>query len=194
MNSSSLQSSSTIASAIPSPGQVSEVLRKRAHALAAQPARKSASSKDLVALEFALAYERYAVSVAVVQEVCLLRQCTRLPCAPTYLSGIMNLRGKVLAILDLQNLLNIPRKGLPYQNRVIVLNTRDSTLGLLADEIAGVRILSLDALLLPLATIRGPRLDYYMGITPDGTTLLDGDRLLSDRTLVLQEEVPPLQS
>ena len=169
-------------------GPIAEVLKRRAKALAQRPVM-AVPGEMISVLEFQVAYERYGLDAKFIDEVCLLRHYTRLPCVPAYITGIMNLRGRVISIVDLKALFELPSKGLPYCNRVIVIEDGSMTLGLLADDIVGVRALPVETLQGALPTFTGRRLGYLKGITPDCAAVLDAEKLLGDKSLQVMEEV-----
>jgi purine-binding chemotaxis protein CheW len=166
---------------------VSEVLRRRAGVLARRPPAAEPDTPVISLLEFQVAGERYGLDVRYVQEVCRWRQFTRLPGTPAFLAGIMNLRGRVLSVVDLRRLLELPDPGLPAANKVIVLRHAAMTLGVLAREILGMRAVPLRSLHPPLPPLDGKRLEYLQGITPEWTAVLDAEKLLEDQRLVVND-------
>src|SRR5579862_5079064 len=122
------------------------ILRDRAQALARPPASAPAASTMLELLEFRLASERYAVETRHVQEVHPLRDLTPLPGTPPFVLGIVNVRGRILPVLDLKKFFELPEQGLTDLHRIIRVRGNDLELGLLADVIVGVRSVTVDSL------------------------------------------------
>lgn len=164
------------------------VLCERARALARRPAPPEEGG-SLEAVEFRLAGERYAVEAAWVREVYPLCELCPVPCTPAFVMGIINLRGEVVSVIDLGRFFELPARGLGELSRVIVLRSDSMELGVLADDVVGVRRLPLRDVQPPLPTHTGVRADYLRGVTGDGLVVLDGGKLLSDRRLVVNEEV-----
>ncbi|OYW02490.1 MAG: chemotaxis protein CheW, partial [Acidobacteria bacterium 37-65-4] len=106
-------------------------------------------------LEFSLAYERYALETSMIREVLPLRELTPLPCIPPFILGIINLRGQILAIVDLKRFFNLPANGLSDLNKVIVLRHRRLEVGILADAVMGVRAIPLLEVQTQLPTLEG---------------------------------------
>jgi len=166
-----------------------EILRNRARALARPPAAAPASGTMLELLEFSLAQERYAVENRYVREVCPFKELTPLPCTPPFLLGIVNVRGRILPVLDLKKFFDLPEKGLTDLHRIILVRGNDLELGLLADAITGVRSVFPESLQPSLPTLTGIRGDYLKGVTAERLVVLDLARILADPKIVVHEEV-----
>lgn len=165
------------------------ILRQRALALANIRDVSAEEESRVEFLQFSIAYEHYGLTLDLIQEVTLLRDYARMPCTPRYILGVINLRGTMVSILDLRQLFGLPRKGLTYQNKVIVLRDQSMTIGVLGDELRGVRTLAVSRLQPPLPTHSGKQLEYLKGLTPDGTALLDAAKVLGDKALIVQDAV-----
>jgi purine-binding chemotaxis protein CheW len=73
-------------------------------------------------LTFALGDEKFAIPVEHVQEVVEFGQVTKVPNAPTYMLGIINLRGRVLPLLDTKQKLGLPATTITQKSRIMVLD------------------------------------------------------------------------
>jgi purine-binding chemotaxis protein CheW len=166
-----------------------QILRARAQALARMPERPPVAEGLLELLEFRLAQERYALESQYVQEVHPLRDLTPLPCAPPFVLGIVNVRGRILPVLDLKKFFDLPEKGLTDLHRMILVRGGDLELGLLADVIVGVRSVPADSLQPSLPTLTGIRSDYLKGVTAERLVVLDLARILADPKIMVHEEV-----
>src|SRR5258708_21522637 len=169
--------------------EAEQILRARAHTLARPPRPAPAADTMLELLEFRLASERYALETRHVQDVHPLRELTPLPCTPPFILGIVNVRGRVLPVLDLKKFFDLPERGLTDLHRMILVRGNGLELGLLADVIVGIRSVSADSLQPSLPTLCGIRADYLKGIGEDRLVVLDFDRILSDPKIVVPEEV-----
>ncbi len=171
-----------------SPEEVRRVLESRAREAAKAPPKPD-DAHHLEILGFSLAQETYAIETRYVYEVCRLRDLTLLPGTPSFIAGVMSLRGRVLAIIDLRKFFEFPDRGLTELNQVIVLRGEGSEFGLLADAINGVRLVAASALQDNLPTLTGVREKFLRGVTGDMLTVLDGRRLLEDEGLKINEQV-----
>jgi purine-binding chemotaxis protein CheW len=165
-----------------------QILRARAQALARPPERPSAEHV-LELLEFGLAKERYALESRWVREVSAFKELTPLPCCPPFVLGIVNVRGRILPVLDLKKFFDLPEKGLTDLHRIILVGGNDLELGLLADTIAGTRSVPVSDLQAALPTLTGVRSDYLKGVTAGRLVVLDLARILADPKIIVHEEV-----
>jgi purine-binding chemotaxis protein CheW len=174
---------------LPSEEEENRILNARAKALARQPKQEEAATERLEVVEFLLAHERYGIELSYIGEVYPLKDLTRIPCAPSFVLGVMNVRGKILSVIDMRKFFDLPAKGLSDLNKVIIVHDNAMEFGILADAVIGVRILSLAHLLPSLPTLTDIRADYLKGVTEDRLALLDGGKILGDRNIVVHEEV-----
>ena len=177
-----------ILKAIYSADEIKRIFRQRARVLAREP-EKEESGESLAVLEFSLADERYGLETLFIREVYPLKDYTPLPCTPPFVFGLINVRGQILSIIDIRKFFELPEKGLSDLNQVIILHDAHMEFGILADEIIGVQVLSLDNLAPVLPTLIDIREKYLKGITPERIVILDASKLLTDPTLVVHEEV-----
>jgi purine-binding chemotaxis protein CheW len=170
------------------PEQVRRILETRARE-AARPSVTPDDAERLEVLAFSLASESYCVETCHVREVCPLKDLTSVPCTPDFVAGVMNLRGRIVAVVDLRRFFELPARGLTELNRVIVLTGGSNELGLLADSIDGVRFVPVSDLQEGLPTLTGIRDRFLKGITGQMLAVLDGARLLADAGLKVNEQV-----
>lgn len=166
-----------------------EILRARARALArtAEPVADAGAMLDL--LEFRLAKECYAVENRHIQEVCPFKELTPLPCTPAFVRGIVNVRGRILPVLDLKRFFGLPEIGLTDLHRIIFVHGNDLELGLLADEITGLRTIPVSSVQPAPLTLAGIRSDYLKGVTAERLIVLDLARILAAPGIIVNEEV-----
>lgn len=165
------------------------ILKARAMALAREPEKDGADEERIEIVEFLLADERYAIESAYIGEVYPLRDLTPLPCTPAFVLGVINMRGKILSVIDLRAFFDLPNRGLSDLNKVIVLHDGVMEFGILADAIVTARWLPRSDLLPTLPTLTEIRAEYLMGVTEERLVVLDGGKILSDRGIVVHEEV-----
>jgi len=170
-----------------SPEEQRRILRERALALAREP-EKEETAAGLEVVEFLLAYERYGIESSYIREVYPLKDITPLPGTPPFVLGIMNVRGKILSVIDLRKFFDLPQKGLTDLNRVIIVHDDFMEFGILADAILGVRMIPVRELQPSLPTLTEVRADYLKGVTEERLVVLDGGAILSDRRIVVHDE------
>lgn len=91
---------------------------------------------------FAVGDEEFGVEISQVREIVRLVQITYLPKAPDFIEGVVNLRGQVLAVIDLAKRLGISSKPRGETTRIIVVEVGGNTLGMIVDSVSEVLRLS----------------------------------------------------
>lgn len=165
-----------------------EILRARARLLA-RPPEDAPAGALLDVLEFRLAQERYALETRYVREVCPLKDMTPLPRMPPFLLGVVNVRGRILPVLDLKKFFDLPEQGLTDLHRIILIEGGELEFGLLADATVGVRSIRIDSLQPSLPTLTGIRSEYLKGVTAERLVILDVSRILADPRILVHEDV-----
>lgn len=168
--------------------ETARILRARAAALAGKRERAPLAGEQLEVLAFKLASEGYAVESRFVQGVHPLQDLTPLPGVPAFVRGIVNVRGRILPVLDLKKFFDLPEQGLTDLHRIVLVRGHDMELGLLADVIVGVRGVAADTLQPSLPTLSGIKAEYLKGVGGDGLIVLDLDRILSDPKIIVHDE------
>jgi purine-binding chemotaxis protein CheW len=93
---------------------------------------------ELHLLTFALDREEFGIPVTQVREVIRVSDITRVPQAPEHVRGVANLRGRILAVVELRSRLGLPPVDLTPRSRVVVVEVRERVLGLLVDAVSQV--------------------------------------------------------
>ena len=173
----------------PTPVVQKQILKARAHALARESTGGDVAAASIEVVEFLLAQERYGIETLYVREVYPLKDLTPLPCTPPFVRGIINVRGRLLSVIDLKPFFELPEKGLTDLNKVIIAHTEAMEFGILADAILGVRRLPLAAMQPSLPTLTGIREEYLKGVTQERVVILEARKLLLDNTILVHDEV-----
>jgi len=82
--------------------------------------------------------EQYGVPITQVQEIIRVGNITKVPNSLPYMEGLINLRGRVLPVLNLRKRLKLPEKGLSQESRIVVVEASTKTIGLLVDAVSHV--------------------------------------------------------
>jgi purine-binding chemotaxis protein CheW len=101
---------------------------------------------------------------------------------------MINVRGQILSVIDIKRFFDLPEKGLTDLNKVIILHNDVMEFGILADVIVGVRQIPLRDIQTSLPTLVGIREEYLKGVTRERLVILDAEKLLRDKRLIIQEE------
>jgi purine-binding chemotaxis protein CheW len=169
--------------------QKRRVLRERAKELAIPFVHEEADGNFVEIVEFMLSYEKYAIESRYVNEVFPMTDYTYLPCTPDFVVGIMNLRGTILSLLDIRRFCDLSAQGLSNLNRVIVVESDEMKVGILADVILGMRNIPVSSIQPSLQTLKGIRADYIKGVTKEPLVIIDIQKILKDPSILVSEEV-----
>jgi purine-binding chemotaxis protein CheW len=116
----------------------------------------------------------FGVPVAIVQEVLSFNEYTPVPLAPKAVGGLFNLRGQVIAAVDLRVQLGLPPRDLDGPAMNVIVRTEDESVSLLVDRIGEVVDLHEDAFEPPPDTLHGPLRELI-----NGAFKLDGRLMLA---------------
>jgi purine-binding chemotaxis protein CheW len=166
-----------------------KVLKQRADLLKISVKKEEFTRNQLKVLEFKLASERYIIDSNFVTEVIPLKELTPLPCTPEFILGIINVSGRILAVINIKKFLNLPEKGTTNLNRIILLKYQDIELGIFVDEIIGSTHIYPDKLQASITTFKGTQNEYLAGITEDRLILLNIKKILTSEMIIINDEV-----
>lgn len=125
--------------------------------------------------------EQYGVPIAQVQEIIRAGNITNIPNAPSHMEGLINLRGRVLPVLNLRKRLKLPVHDITKKSRIIVTEITSKTVGLLVDAVSHVIRVSPEVIDEAPEEVLDVDTDYITGVCklPGGIViLLDLERLL----------------
>ena len=159
-----------------------EVLDARARQLARVPDAPPRAGEVLELVVFVLGGERYGIESRFVREVARLTRLTPVPGTPAFVLGVTNLRGEILALFDLRQLLGVVSEGVTDLGRIVVLGEHWREFGLLADSAS--EILSVPGASLAQTETAWGRA-YLRGVSPEGVIVVSGEALLSDPQLTI---------
>lgn len=162
------------------------ILEQRAARLA-RPRRGIDEEERISIVEFCVRGEQYGIEPTYVREVYRFNTLTRVPGAPAFVVGIINVRGRVVSLIDLRVFFELPLQGLHDRSRALILASGDMEFGVLIDAIDRTRDVPVADMETSLPSLTGIRKRYLKGITSDRVVILDGGRLLSDNTLIAKD-------
>ena len=85
-----------------------------------------------------IAQEEFALDVLSVQEINRMVEVTRVPKAPYFVEGVINLRGRIIPVLDLRRRFGLPASDRTDDSRIMVVLVRQRMVGLIVDEVVEV--------------------------------------------------------
>lgn len=100
--------------------------------------KSSGSSEILQLVTFTLGSEEYAVDILKVQEINRMKEITRVPNSPSYVEGVINLRGKVIPVVNLRKKFGLAERESDEQSRIMIMDIQGITMGLVVDSVSEV--------------------------------------------------------
>jgi purine-binding chemotaxis protein CheW len=174
----------------PSPEAVRRILEERARKVAQPTVKAESGAEGFGVLVFSRAGERYGVEPVHVVEVLPLIRPTPLPGARPFLVGVIHHRGEVRAVFDIWRLLGRPGPedaGAKPEGRVVVVELRGLSFGLLADDVAGIVQVDAHEIASAEAASRDSQATWIRGTTGGMVSVLDLDELARDPRITVNE-------
>lgn len=103
---------------------------------------KKAIMEDVQVAAFKLLKEEYGVNILNVQEIKVLTDITRVPFAPDYIKGVINLRGSVLPVIDLKRRIGLEDAPYTDATRIIIMKIGEFSIGMIVDAVTEVLTIS----------------------------------------------------
>jgi len=183
-----------------------ELWVQRAVKLAQLPPEDQGGEKINLVL-FRLGRETYGLEAQYVRDIKPLRQVTPVPRVPNWVVGVINLRGRILSVVDLARFLGLSgahdrvdglREQSPEGQGLIVAETPDMEVGLLVSEVLHIKAVPIDRIENTGGTMRGLPPEYVRGVIGyEGESGLESayavvlniNCMLADERLIIHEEV-----
>jgi purine-binding chemotaxis protein CheW len=153
--------------------------------------RFAQGSARLQLVSFRLGGEEYGLEILKVQEIIRMQNMTRVPNAPAFIEGVINLRGKVIPVVGLRKRFGLDSREVDKETRIIVIEVKGDVMGFEVDSVSEVLRIPADTMEPP------PRLskhnnEYISGVAKLENRLLlflDVSRLLTDTELLAMQSV-----
>ena len=134
-------------------------------------------------LTFSIGKEEYGIEIRFVTEIIGMQAITEVPELPDYIKGIINLRGKIIPVMDVR--LRFRKEAREYNDRtcIVVIDIKDISIGLIVDTVSEVMSIAEQHIVPPPDSKTGFHNRYVQGIGKIGNDvklLLDCDKLLND--------------
>jgi purine-binding chemotaxis protein CheW len=145
----------------------------------------SSSEEPLQLVVFELSGEEFGVDIMQVSEIMSIPKITRVPQAPECVKGLINLRGKIIVVIDLNRRLGFSPRERDSLSRIIIVEVGDTTIGMLVNSVNGVLKLPLSSIEPTPDMIKSKiNSEYLTGVGKVGNRLL----ILLNLARVLGEE------
>lgn len=129
-------------------------------------------NKIIQLVSFKLGKEEFGVDILKVQEINRMLEITELPNAPEFVEGIVNLRGRIIPVVDLKKRLHLPSKKHDNSTRIIVVELHGKTVGFIVDEVSEVLRIESNITEPPPEMVAGIEHDYITAVAKLNERLL----------------------
>lgn len=140
---------------------------------------------------FQIAAEVFGITIDRVVEIIKVQKVFTIPGLPGFLSGVMNVRGLVVPLIDLRRRFGTEPSG--RKERIIIVRFEQEKIGLLVDEIREIMSLAPEEMTRPPSIFKGFKTEYITGLGRKGDRiiiLLNIDNLLtSEEKIILKESI-----
>jgi purine-binding chemotaxis protein CheW len=169
--------------------KIGKILRERAALLQVSDEEQTDLGDFFEGLVFMLSNEKYAIDATFVNEVISVSDITPLPGTPSFLVGIINLRGKILSVIDIKSFFNLNQTQKTSKNKILIVNYNGIELGIVTDDIIGNSRIYLDKLQKKLSAVLGFPEHKVIGVSNENLIVLDIKKMLLDEKLIINEEI-----
>lgn len=146
-------------------------------------------NQDVQVVVFRLASEEYALPITKVKDINRIAPVTKMPQAPSFMEGIINLRDKIIPIVDLRERFGLPAGEMTGESRFVVVEFNGQMLGIMVDSVAEVLTIPAGGIDLPPAAAKLD-LSYIEGIGKVEQRLLillNVDKIFTDNEIKMLE-------
>jgi purine-binding chemotaxis protein CheW len=143
-------------------------------------------SRELHIVGFQVGRETYGVPITSLHEIVRVPEITAVPDAPEYLEGVINLRGKIVSVMDLRKRFGEKQAAITKHNRILVVEHSGRLAGLIVDAASEVLKIPADAVEAPPAVFQEGGLNCVTGLGKVSgrlVVLLDMSKLLAPASL-----------
>jgi purine-binding chemotaxis protein CheW len=168
-----------------------EIFRERADNLRLLGDRENSVAINLSLAVVVLNNEYFGINLGIVREFTDIRQVTPVPCTPDRIIGNMNLRGEILTLVDIRNVLNMSADTKSL-SKAIVVEIEDLVAGIVVEEILDIIHLNLTEIATIPAALNSANREYLRGTAfyeEKIIAVLNLQKLLTERGVFVDEEV-----
>ena len=144
------------------------------------------SDRLIQLVTFKIAEEEFGVDILKVQEIIRMMPITKVPNAPAFVEGVINLRGKVIPVIDMRKRFGMAASARDSQTRIKVMDLQGQTIGFVVDAVSEVLRIKESTVEPPPPVVAGIGSEYMRGVgklQDRLLILLDLDKLLSENEL-----------
>ena len=141
---------------------------------------------------FKVGEEEFSVEILKVQEIIRMFEITRVPRASEFVEGVINLRGKVIPVIDLRRRFGLPALERTERTRIIVVNSSGKVVGLIVDSVSEVLRLDNSTIEPPPDVVGNVEAEYIDGVGKLENrliVLLNLDKVLTEKEINVLEAI-----
>ncbi len=130
---------------------------------------------------FSLGEERFGIDSLKITTIDRMKTITRVPKTPSYIKGVINLRGDIIPVMDLRLKFNLPVAEETEETRIIILKLEEVSIGVIVDQVLQTIQLGGEAIESAASLMNSTIADYIFGIgkvAGEIVTLLNFDKLV----------------
>lgn len=144
-------------------------------------------------MTFRTGREYFGINISFVNEIIMMQPITAIPEAEDYIKGLINLRGKIIPVIDVRTRFKMEPQEYTDRTCIIVINVKSTVIGLIVEQIAEVDTISDDDIVPPPSLgHREEHNKYVYGLARTGDAvklLIDPEKLIKDEDLEVIEEI-----
>jgi len=152
-------------------------------------ARQTISAQEGKYLTFALGNEEFGLEILQVREIIGLMQITSIPNMPVFMKGVINLRGKIIPVIDLRLKFHMKEVQYTSETCIIVMNVQEELVGIIVDKVCEVVDIQMSNIEPPPHLGSSVHVDFITGIGKIGEKV----KILLNIEKVLTEEMPLIE-
>lgn len=157
----------------------------------AQPDAKEMRQEIQLAC-FKVGSELYALDIMRIKEIIRPQKLTPIPKAPSFIEGVINLRGAVIPVADLRKRFDQAISEENRKSRIVICSLAGKIIGLLVDEVTEVKRYGRNEIAPAPQFIKGPEADYFLGVArrdDDLIMLINLEKVLSTEELIVLQSL-----
>lgn len=166
-----------------------KILHERAQVLKQEIKKEDINECIVEGLIFLLGDEKYIIYSSVISEVLHSRSLTFLPCSLDFIAGIINIRGRIISVVDIKTFLGLNKTADAGKSKIIVLDNGEIEFGILADEIIGNVKINIEKLQKSTSFETVQSKGFIKGLTFSGEVVLNAEKIMRSKKIVVNEEV-----
>ena len=129
-----------------------------------EPTLTKQENELLQLVTFGIGEEEFGIDILKVQEIIRTMAITKVPNSPPYVEGVINLRGKVIPVIDLRSRFNMEYRDHDSHTRIIVLQIHGMIVGFVVDEVSEVLRIQSNTVEPPPPVVSGIESEYIKGV------------------------------